>query len=67
MATVDSLESMWTYHEEVRLVIVKYTTDHCYLIEDDEDEGWMTGVTKTDGILTDRRSGRKQGKVISCR
>ena len=59
-ATVGLLESMWTYHEEVGLVVEKDTTGQCYLIEDMEDEGWKARMTKSDGILPDR-SGRRSG------
>ena len=63
-ATADSLEPMWNYHEEVGLVIEEDTTGQCYLIEDIEDAGWKTRMTKIDGILPDRsgrRSGRRSG------
>jgi len=42
---VDSLRSMWTYHEDVALVMVDY------LIEDIKEEGWRTRMTRVDGIL----------------
>ena len=61
-ATVNHLEPMWNYHEEVGLVVEEDTTGQCYLIEDTEDEGWETRMTKTDGILPDRRSARKSGR-----
>ena len=53
--TVDSLRSMWTYHEEVGLVIENANSGKYYLIEDIKEEGWRTRMTKTDGILPMRR------------
>ncbi len=53
--TVDSLESMWTYHQGVGLVIERGTRGQYYLIEDIEEKGWKTRMTKSDGILPDRR------------
>jgi len=43
--SVDSLRSMWTYHEGVALVMEDY------LIEDIEEEGWRMTMTRVDGIL----------------
>ena len=64
-ATADSLEPMWNCHEKVGLVIEEDTTGQCYLIENIEDEGWKTRMTKSDGILPDRssdRSSRRSGR-----
>jgi len=50
---VDSLRSMWTYHEDVALVMEDY------LIEDIKEEGWRTRIKKVDGILPMRYSDRR--------
>ena len=55
VATVDSLESIWTYHGEVGLVIEGDNSGQYYLIEDIEEKGWKTRMTESDGILPDRR------------
>ena len=55
VATVDSLESIWTYHGEVGLVVEGVYSGQYYLIEDIEEKGWKTRVTESDGILPDRR------------
>ena len=49
-ARVDSLRSIWTYHEQVGLVM---EDDYCgvyFLIEGIKEEGWR--LRKIDGILT---------------
>jgi len=55
VVTVDSLRSVWTYHEEVALVIEKGTRGKYYLIEDIKAEGWKTRMIESNGILPDRR------------
>jgi hypothetical protein len=55
MTTVDSLRSMWTHHEEVALVIESGIRGDYYLIEDIKEDGWESRMTKSDGILPDRR------------
>ena len=50
VARVDSLRSLWTYHEQVGLVM---EDDYCgvyFLIEGIKEEGWR--LRKIDGILT---------------
>jgi hypothetical protein len=49
-ATVESLRSTWTYHEEVVLVMEYGSSGEYYLIEDIK-EGWRSRMTKTNGIL----------------
>jgi len=51
--TVHSLRSMWTYHEDVALVMENY------LIEDITEEGWRTRMTRVDGILPMRYPDRR--------
>ena len=53
--TASLLRSMWTYHEDVALVIENANSGEYYLIEDIKEDGWRTRVTKTDGILPIRR------------
>ena len=48
VATVASLRSMWTHHEQVPCA------PYC-LIEDINEEGWKTRMIKIHGILPDRR------------
>jgi len=55
VATVNSIRSMWTYHEDVALVIEKGTLEKYYLIEDIKEEGWKTRMTRSNGILPGRR------------
>ena len=50
-SAVDSLRSMWTYHEEVALVIDDTTYGDYHLIEDVKQENWRMRMTTTDGIL----------------
>jgi len=54
-ATVDSLRSKWTYHEEVALVIKRGTHGTYYLIEDIKAEGWKTRMIESNGVLPDSR------------
>ena len=61
-ATASLLESMWNYHGGVGLMIENYITDRCYLIDDIQYEGWKTRLMESDGILPDRRNGRRSGK-----
>ena len=53
VAMGNSLRSMWTYHEEVGLVI-KSSYGEYYLIEGIKEEGWKERMTKSDGILPNR-------------
>jgi len=55
VAMGDSLRSMWTYHEEVGLVIENGTNGEYYLIEGIKEDGWKPKMTKSDGILPNRR------------
>ena len=49
---VGSLRSLWTYHEDVALVIEDTSTcPDYYLIEDVKQESWRMRMTPTDGIL----------------
>ena len=55
VAMGESLRSMWTYHEEVGLVIENSRHGGYSLIEGIKEEGWKTRMTKSDGILPNRR------------
>ena len=46
---------MWTYHEEVALVIENAKSGEYYLIEGMTKRGWRTRMTQTDGVLPIRR------------
>lgn len=53
--TVASLRSLWTYHEEVALVIENAKSGEYYLIEGMKKQDWRASMTQTDGILPIRR------------
>ena len=52
---VDSLRSMWTYHEDVALVLWQGLPGARYLVENIKQEE-RTRMTKTNGILPMRRA-----------
>ena len=54
-AAVGPLRSLWTYHEDVALVIEDVTYGDYYLIEDVKQENWRMRMTATDGVLPMRR------------
>ena len=55
---VNSLRSMWTYHEEVALVLWQVSFMARYLVEDIKHEQ-RTRITETNGILPIRRPDRE--------
>ena len=52
VVAVDSLESLWTYHGEVGLVL---EDREYYLIEDTKEKGWRSRMRRSDGILPDKK------------
>ena len=50
VARADFLSSIWTYHEEVALVMEISDSGGYYMIDVIKREGWRTRMTETDGV-----------------